>query len=378
MYLLLANDVNYLGPIYDPLFTATGVFNDSSDPNNIIYFGDYFITTLVCLDQFQFCNPQNGQCTAEADHMKAWDQGRLDLGLNDYQMAVLWRIEKMFIETFTFNAGIGSLGVTGEFPWSEPKETEKPLLPIHPSFHFRRLDFRYPSNSLKLGLLANEVLFKGKLSPALPSDQWIREVQLWFETALSILQELTLGFVDISAFNNTEGAFKVQPVSSRNKSDREAAEWQCTAQKVRARGRAQNINVAGLIIIVATATTIVLAGLLLEPCVGIYRGLRKRQPGQLRQFARATDNLYWLLHAGLRGSGAGQWRYGSYDSIHGSEVPIIDDPVCFGPPVNDDSSWALFYRLQPPKTAFSVETGLPSLSAAGGRSPATSKVESPP
>lgn len=50
LYLLLANDVNYLGPVFDPLFMATGVYNESSDPDNIIYFGDYFITTLVCLD----------------------------------------------------------------------------------------------------------------------------------------------------------------------------------------------------------------------------------------------------------------------------------------------------------------------------------------
>jgi hypothetical protein len=134
VYLLLANDVNYLGPVLDPLFTATGVFNDSSDPNNVIYFGDYFITTLVCLDQFQFCNPQNGRCTAVTDHTKAWDQGRRDLGFNDHQMAVLWRMEKMFIETFTFNAGIGSLGVTGEFAWSEPKETENAPTPSIPPF----------------------------------------------------------------------------------------------------------------------------------------------------------------------------------------------------------------------------------------------------
>jgi len=194
------------------------------------------------------------------------------------------------------------------------------------------------------------------LSPALPSDQWIREVRLWFETALSMLQDLTFGFLDISGFNDTKSAFTVQPVSSRDESDRQAAEWQCTGQKVRCRGQAQNFNVAGLIVIVAMATTIVLVGLLLEPCVGVFRGIWKRRPRQLCQFARATDNLYWLLllHAGLCGSGAYQWRYGSYDSVYGEEVLIIDDPVCFGPPVNDDNSWEPFYQLAPSSPASSA------------------------
>lgn len=261
-------------------------------------------------------------------------------------------MEKIFIETFTFNAGIGTLGVTGEFHGPSPKSPEAPTPSTLPSSGLGR---RHPSDSLKSGLLANEVLFKGKLSPALPPDQWVREVRLWFETALSMMQDLTLNFLDISSFNNTGGAFTVTPVSNHDESDRQAAEWQCTGQKVRSRGQVQNFNVAGLIFIVATATTIVLVGLLLESCVGIFRRVWKKRPGQLRQFARATDNLYWLLHAGLRSSGAYHWRYGSYDDVRGKEVPIIDDPMCFGPPVNGDNSWAPFYRVvHPPSAGYSA------------------------
>lgn len=335
MYLFLPNDVNYLGPVFDPIFIATGANNDSSDPDNIVYFGDYFMTMLVCLDQFQFCNPLNGRCTANTHHIQAWEQGLRDLGLNDQQMAVLWRVEKMFISTFTYNAGIGSLGATGE------------LCPSHDSITPKSETHSY----LETGLLANEALFKGMLSPALPSDQWIREVRLWFETALSMLQDLTLGFLDISGFNNTQGAFQVTPVKNRSPSDREAAEWQCTGQKVRSRGQVQNFNVTGLIIIVGISTIIILVGLLLEPCVGVFRAIWKRPAGQLRQFARATDNRFWLLHAGLRGQGAYQWKYGSHDHVRGKEVPIIDGGLYFAPPVNDDGSRAPFYRIAHPQTS---------------------------
>jgi hypothetical protein len=208
----------------------------------------------------------------------------------------------------------------------------------------------------EIGLLANEVVFGNLLSPPLPPDQWIREVRLWFETSLAMMQELTLGFVDISSFSNTDGAFILRPVAGRPEGDRKAAEWQCTDQKVRSRGQVQNFNVAGLIVIVVSTLSIVLVGLLLEICVGIFRHFRRGRPGRLRQFARASDNLYWLLHTGLRGSGAYPWRYGSQESVADEEIPVIDPSARFESPMNDDGSWAPFYRYLPqqPKASTTV------------------------
>jgi len=113
-YNVLTNNLNYLDPVFDPLFLASGVNNDTSS-NRTIYFGDYFATTLVCLDQFQYCNPLNGRCTAETYDLEASKQGFRGLGLNDYQKALVWRVGKAFAQTFTFDSGIGVLGVSGEW-----------------------------------------------------------------------------------------------------------------------------------------------------------------------------------------------------------------------------------------------------------------------
>jgi len=169
-----------------------------------------------------------------------------------------------------------------------------------------------------------------------------------------MLQEFTITFLDVSGFNDTTGAFKIAPVANQPVEDRRAAEWQCTGQKIRSRGQVQNFNVAAVFAIVVITGSILLIDLLLEPCVAIFRGrcrkqpgqLRERRAGELRQFSRATDNLYWLLYAGLRGSGAHPWRFGSDEEVREEEIPIIDGPVQFWPPVEDDYSWAPFYRCK--------------------------------
>jgi len=113
-YSVLPNNLNYLDPVFDPIFLASGVNNYTSS-NTTIYFGDSFVTNLVCLDQFQYCNPLNSQCTVETYDTEAFRQGFWDLGLNDYQKALLWRVEKVFTHTSTFDSGIGVLGVSGEW-----------------------------------------------------------------------------------------------------------------------------------------------------------------------------------------------------------------------------------------------------------------------
>jgi hypothetical protein len=81
MYTVLPNNINYFGPVLDPLFIASGVYTDTSNPSRTIYFGDNFITMLVCLDQVQYCNPLNSRCTAETHPMEAWNEGEKNLEL---------------------------------------------------------------------------------------------------------------------------------------------------------------------------------------------------------------------------------------------------------------------------------------------------------
>ena len=191
------------------------------------------------------------------------------------------------------------------------------------------------------------------LSTPLPSDQWIREVSLWFETSLATIQESVFAFVDVSSYLNTSGAFLIEPVAGRPAAMREAAEWQCTGQKMRSRAQVQNFRVAGLVALVAIAAAVILAGAFLEPGMALVRsrlGGGRRSGGRLRQFARATDGVYWLLHAGLRGSGAAAhpWQYGRGEEVGDEEVPMLGTPgVRFWPPVEGDGRLAPFYRCQP-------------------------------
>jgi len=198
-----------------------------------------------------------------------------------------------------------------------------------------------------------------------------------------MLQELTLTFLDVSGFNDTTGAFKVEPVSNRSVEERRAAEWQCTGQKIRSRGQVQNFNVVAIVAIVVITGSILLIGLLLEPCVAVFRGrckrqpgqLRERRPGELRQFSRATDNLYWLLYAGLRSSEAHPWQFGSDEELRDKEIPIIDAPVQFWPPINDDYSWAPFYRCKPSSAESSPRKELGGLKALEHPGPEKDRLE---
>ena len=89
LYNILPNSVSYLDKSYDPLFAATGVNPGTLSSAQPIYYGDFEATTLVCLDQLQWCNPLNGKCTAETYPVAALDQAVADVGLNDFQTALL-------------------------------------------------------------------------------------------------------------------------------------------------------------------------------------------------------------------------------------------------------------------------------------------------
>jgi hypothetical protein len=114
LFNILSNSVNYPGPVDDPIFLASIENHSKKDPNEIVYFGDYFATTLVCLEQFQFCNPQSGSCTAETHPKEAMALATRDIGLNKYQKDVMLRIGGTIAETSMYDSGPGSLGVSSK------------------------------------------------------------------------------------------------------------------------------------------------------------------------------------------------------------------------------------------------------------------------
>jgi hypothetical protein len=170
-----------------------------------------------------------------------------------------------------------------------------------------------------------------------------------------MMQELALEFLDMSPYRDLKDVFATSLISERPEEERRVVEWQCYDQKIRSRGEAQNFGVAGLVTVATICTTIIAVGIGLEPCVRFWRGRRARtkagtarRMGEVREFARAVDNIYWLLHAGLRGSGAGPWMYGAGELVEGETIPTLDGHLPFGPPVESDGAWAPFYRPSSP------------------------------
>jgi hypothetical protein len=198
--------------------------------------------------------------------------------------------------------------------------------------------------SLYVALLANELLYNDIVSPALPSDQWIREVTLWFQTGLAMFQEHLMVFLNISKFNITSGAFQIYPVESMDQAGKDEAQWQCTSQKIRSNGQVQNFNFTALIVTIVLSFCIIITSLLIEPCAKLLRSSCRNRAGFLRQYARYTDNTYWILHVAMAATGVGPWRYGNDNVLKGTQVPTVSGPATLWPPVNDDNSLAGFYR----------------------------------
>jgi hypothetical protein len=67
LFLLSANAIQYVGAVDDPWFSAhvATVVDDSFSYGiqDSLYTSDFLVTAMDCADQYQICNPTNGQCT---------------------------------------------------------------------------------------------------------------------------------------------------------------------------------------------------------------------------------------------------------------------------------------------------------------------------
>lgn len=84
---LAANDILYTGLINDPIFQATkaaGTYDESGN-NQTLYTSDYYVNALGCIDQHQFCNPNNDVCTDLNSYSTAVRSAWADLRLNSVQ-----------------------------------------------------------------------------------------------------------------------------------------------------------------------------------------------------------------------------------------------------------------------------------------------------
>jgi hypothetical protein len=103
--------MRYLGPVFDPLFSATGA-NNFTLGDTTVYAADNFFNVLSCIEQSQYCNPNNGRCTGLASPLAAESLAD-DLDLNDDQRLLVARFSRLMLFSTTWLNGIGTLGVAG-------------------------------------------------------------------------------------------------------------------------------------------------------------------------------------------------------------------------------------------------------------------------
>lgn len=84
---LAANDILYLGQVHDPIFQATTARRTLKDngKNYTLYTSDNFVNPLACIDQHQFCNPNNNRCTDLNSYPTAVESAWANLALNPVQ-----------------------------------------------------------------------------------------------------------------------------------------------------------------------------------------------------------------------------------------------------------------------------------------------------
>ena len=199
-------------------------------------------------------------------------------------------------------------------------------------------------NSLCKGLLASEKTASA-ISLELPDDQWVRELRLWFETALvNVPMGLPgfLGYVNQSMSPIDQVSWIFHPIENMSTgSERDAIERYCHSHKMKYTAH-QNFNFLALILTIVSSLFIIAISIFLEPLLAFMRRRRwtgkTSDSGRVRQVARDLDDKYWLLGIALGTVAEGNWaRSGKRPA---SSILIPRHKVRFRAPASSE----LFYR----------------------------------
>jgi len=156
--------------------------------------------------------------------------------------------------------------------------------------------------------------------------QWQREVRLWYETKLALLQAHVVRFLDRIDLSSPLYANTLiyRPYDSMPKgAERDAVYAGCQNQRIATTGQYQNFKFWAVALIVIVCLVILALSVALDPAMRFIR--RKwwhTEDGDAKQRARDHDGLYWLLRMALEAQGVGPWRRGGRKAD--SEIPVVD------------------------------------------------------
>ena len=249
---LTNNEILYLEPITDPFFKATklvrvliGLTNNEGSLYEDYYTPHEPVSVLGCATQYTICNPSStvtaeGLCSPHTDIWAAFHSAENDLHLSSRQMGVLNRIIPSLI-----NNGMNSVA----------------------------------ANVGEKVLLASQKAF-GNLGAALPSNQWIKELDHFLAINMVAAQ------YKISQYAGGAG----YPTPSQNIQGPTATDsWMCSNQVIQ-RDDFTSFRMIGVIIILVVGGLLIVLDTTVHPFLSWFE--KKKTSGKLPSLFRDHDWKY--------------------------------------------------------------------------------------
>ncbi|GAB1315231.1 hypothetical protein MFIFM68171_05441 [Madurella fahalii] len=280
VHFLNQNDMRYSAPIHDPWFSANGTYNYTYQ-GLLSTLADAYVSTMVCADQYVWCNPSTSLCTPPGGIFHLTQHlTQNTLMYNTAQAATAARLMANFGAINTFNT-LTSLGADG--------------------------------------LWAHKMAI-GNISPGLPDNQWQIEVLGWFQTNLARMQANVVEFASKAAgtapSSGNTGSRRRLTMMPMTQAQRE----QCDNQLVQAVGEVQNFSLLGVLVIVCVSVIVVLVDCSLQPIVDFIVPFLGRRSASTRDARQADSKLHLARMALTRATkGGNEWELGSWS------VPVLGD-----------------------------------------------------
>ncbi|KAL3421694.1 hypothetical protein PVAG01_05850 [Phlyctema vagabunda] len=257
---LAQNALTYNNPVDDPMFAAH--IEDSLPSGLVFYRPDFFMSTMGCVDQYQYCNPaivtKDGLPTCTPLTSKYYVTQNISmLGLSDWQLSTITRInENMFFSSMYYSAiGLG-----------------------------------------ESSMLASQTVFDIN-QVSLPVNQWQIEAANWFNISLARLQQSLVEY----AAGPTDLGETGSVLSSNDAMDK----LLCHSQKVLNSGPFTNFSILGIAITFAVGGVLIFLGLTIDVLVSIVKSWIGK--GEYSRLAWVLDEKFQLQRMAFEGKGWDEW-----------------------------------------------------------------------
>ncbi|KAL8686954.1 MAG: hypothetical protein Q9218_006742 [Villophora microphyllina] len=273
LFFLASNSVLYEDPVADPFYAATHPIQPllRDGKNRTYYSPDANVSAMACVDQHQFCNPNNNKCTQLTGALALnYDNGRplTQLGLNGVQNATAQLIYSIV-------------------PW----------LTTYANVYTRG------ANALR----ASDTLHDDYKQVGLPNGQWQQEAEAWFGVAMARLQQKivqhTTGPPSILGVENKFDVIRPQTVDEQSL---------CYNTIIHSKGSTTSFSVLGVAIILVIGSILIVTSLLLDTVVQRFRQWAGKN--EYKSVHYILDGQWQLQRLAYEGAGQGQWS-GELDPV---------------------------------------------------------------